>query len=75
MDVDLDQDNTDKVSADQTTKVVQTELAQGLSTLDCATVAGICNIKTQLTSKFFLEAIPNALDITGIARLGFGSAV
>jgi hypothetical protein len=36
--------------------------------------AGICNIQTQLMSKWFAEADPESMDITGTALLAFGSA-
>jgi hypothetical protein len=36
--------------------------------------SGICNIKTQLMSKFFTETQPNALRVDGIAILAFGRA-
>jgi hypothetical protein len=44
----------------------------GLSIKDCNPAIRVCRIKTQLTSKFFGELAPSPLDITGIARLGFG---
>jgi hypothetical protein len=36
--------------------------------------SGICNVKTQLLSKFFTETIPTDLQIDGIAILAFGRA-
>jgi hypothetical protein len=36
--------------------------------------SGICNVKTQLLSKFFAEASPGNLLVTGTAILAFGSA-
>jgi hypothetical protein len=36
--------------------------------------SGICNIKTQLLSKFFTDEIPGALRVDGDAILGFGKA-
>jgi hypothetical protein len=36
--------------------------------------SGICNVKTQLLSKFFTETIPGDLQIDGIAILAFGRA-
>jgi hypothetical protein len=36
--------------------------------------SGICNVKTQLLSKFFTEPVPSALRIDGVAILAFGKA-
>jgi hypothetical protein len=36
--------------------------------------SGICNVKTQLLSKFFTEASPGLLRIDGVAILAFGQA-
>jgi hypothetical protein len=36
--------------------------------------SGICNVKTQLLSKFFTEPLPSALRIDGVAILAFGQA-
>jgi hypothetical protein len=35
---------------------------------------GICNVKTQLLSKFFTETVPDDLKIEGVAILAFGQA-
>jgi hypothetical protein len=36
--------------------------------------SGICNVKTQLLSKFFTENIPGDLQVNGVAILAFGKA-
>jgi hypothetical protein len=36
--------------------------------------SGICNVKTQLLSKFFTETSPSVLQIDGVAILAFGQA-
>ena len=36
-------------------------------------VTGICNVKTQLQSKFFVDDIPNDLRVDGTAIIAFGS--
>jgi hypothetical protein len=36
--------------------------------------SGICNIKTQLLSKYFVEPSPNDLQVDGVAILAFGKA-
>jgi hypothetical protein len=36
--------------------------------------SGICNVKTQLLSKYFTDTIPNDLRIDGVAILAFGKA-
>jgi hypothetical protein len=71
LEADLDQDNLAPV-VDQHTDLVTAAIGVGLSIKDCNPAIAVCRIKTQLTSKFFGELAPSALDITGVARLGFG---
>jgi hypothetical protein len=71
LEADLDQDNLAPV-VDQHTDLVTAATGVGLSVKDCNADLRVCRIKTQLTSKFFGELAPSPLDITGVARLGFG---
>jgi hypothetical protein len=66
--VDLDQSSGGSAHADIITDTVE----DWLTRKTCA--AGICNIKTQLTSKWFAEIDPESMEITGTALLAFGTA-
>jgi hypothetical protein len=66
--VDLDQSSGGAQHAD----IITGSVPDWLTRKTCS--AGICNIKTQLTSKWFAEIDPESMDITGTALLAFGSA-
>jgi hypothetical protein len=66
--VDLDQNSGGVQHAD----IITGSVADWLTRKMCS--AGICNIKTQLTSKWFAEMDPESMDITGTALLAFGTA-
>jgi hypothetical protein len=66
--VDLDQSSGGIEHAD----IITGSVADWLTRKTCS--AGICNIKTQLTSKWFAEIDPESMDITGTALLAFGTA-
>jgi hypothetical protein len=66
--VDLDQSSGGVQHAD----IITDAVADWLTRKTCS--AGICNIKTQLTSKWFAEIDPESMDITGTALLAFGNA-
>jgi hypothetical protein len=66
--VDLDQNSGGVQHAD----IITGSVADWLTRKMCS--AGICNIKTQLTSKWFAELDPESMDITGTALLAFGTA-
>jgi len=55
------------------TTVISETVADPLTRKSCKS-SGICHVKTQLPSKFFLEADPKDLLIDGVALLAFGSA-
>ena len=69
MDMDLQQLKGDRIRVDRST-IVADQRATGLSDKFCKN--GICNIRHQLSSKFFDERDPNNLDINGIAICAFG---
>ena len=69
MDMELQQIKGDRISVDRST-IVADQRATGLSDKFCQN--GICNIRHQLSSKFFDERDPNNLDISGIAICAFG---
>ena len=50
---------------------VTTSIADGISSVACS--VGICNVKTQLTSKWFEKDQPLAIDMTGTALIAFGT--
>jgi hypothetical protein len=64
--VDLDQSSGGIEHAD----IITGSVADWLTRKTCS--AGICNIKTQLTSKWFAEIDPESMDITGTALLALG---
>jgi hypothetical protein len=68
MTVDLDQSSGGVQHAD----LITGSVPDWLTRKTCS--AGICNIKTQLTSKWFAEINPESMDITGTALLAFGTA-
>jgi hypothetical protein len=53
---------------------IEASTADALTTLDCAIGGGICNVRTQVLSKFFTATNPGALQVDGIAILSFGAA-
>jgi len=67
--VDLDQYyNATTVTAHD--DPVTAAVADGTTLVTCS--AGICNVKTQLTSKWFEAAVPLAIDMSGKALIAFG---
>jgi len=61
--------------ASSTTTIEATE-TDPLTAKDCASNQdGICNVKTQLPSKFFVEPVPADLQVDGVAILAFGAPV
>ena len=69
LDMDLEQTKADRITVDSSDVVVD-QRATGLSDKFCKN--GICNIRHQLSSKFFNERDPNPLDIAGVAICAFG---
>jgi hypothetical protein len=56
------------------TTAVDTYVPNALTTKDCTSQAdGKCNILTQLPSKYFVDAAPQDLRVSGTAVLAFGS--
>jgi hypothetical protein len=78
VEVDLEQDNNANAvyrdTGDEFDDLVSNFAAQGILTgKDCTTEPGICQVKTQLASKYFTDLAPNPLDVFGVALCAFGS--
>jgi hypothetical protein len=69
--VDLDQSSVGEFNS-QHADIITGTVADWLTRKICTD--GICNIKTQLTSKWFIATDPASMDIGGTALLAFGSA-
>lgn len=69
MDMGLQQHKNDGIRYDFST-IVEDQWAKGLSDKVCKN--GICNIRHQLSAKFFDERNPSNLDISGMAICAFG---
>jgi hypothetical protein len=67
--VDLDQEKADLSVAHK--NIIDEAIPNPLTTKLCQ--GGICNVKTQLDSSWFSDAIPGAIEATGMAILAFGS--
>jgi hypothetical protein len=61
----------DGISTDS--EIITNAVADPLTNKVCRE-SGICNVNTQLLSKFFTEAIPGDLRVDGVAILAFGQA-
>jgi len=77
VEADLEQDNNDndtyRESGDEYDDLVSNFNTQSILTdKDCATLPGVCKIKTQLSSKYFTDVTPKALDVFGVALCAFG---
>ena len=62
-----------QVGSGEEQRPIEASTADALTTLDCLT-GGICNVRTQVLSKFFTATNPGDLQVDGIAILSFGSA-
>jgi len=74
---DLEQDNNNdgvyrEIGVDQFDDVVADYQSNYLTSKSC--VDGICQVKTQLVSKYFANPFPNPLDIFGSALCSLGTA-
>jgi hypothetical protein len=58
-------------SSSSDSKTITSAVADPLTDKVCRE-SGICNVKTQLLSKFFTETIPSDLQVDGVAILVFG---
>jgi hypothetical protein len=67
--VDLDQENMDQNVTQKT--IISETIPDFLTSKLCQD--GICNVKTQLESRWFSDPIPGDINTTGIAILAFGS--
>jgi hypothetical protein len=67
--VDLDQTNIDQNVTHKT--IIDEAKSDFLTSKLCQ--GGICNIKTQLESRWFSDPIPGDINATGVAILAFGS--
>jgi hypothetical protein len=64
---------TQPTGAGSATQIITASTPSAISAKDCQ-YDGICNIQTQLLSKYFTVANPGPLQVDGIAILSFGAA-
>jgi len=77
VEADLEQDNDGngayREAGDEYDDLVSNFQSESILTeKDCTTLPGVCKVKTQLSSKYFQDAIPTALDVFGVALCAFG---
>jgi hypothetical protein len=68
--LDLDQANMDQNITQK--KIIDEGIADALTSKLCQ--GGICNMKTQLESRWFIDPIPGNINAIGVAILAFGSS-
>ena len=62
-----------QVGSEEEQRPIEASTVDALTTLNCLT-RGICNVRTQVLSKFFSATNPGDLQMDGIAILSFGPA-
>lgn len=76
METDLEQDNNGnqvyRETGDEHDDIIVNYESNFLTSKSC--IAGICQVKTQLASKYFTDRLPNPLTIIGSALCALGSA-